>query len=480
MYPSCAGVMCCLGSALVASLSVVAQPLQSSPSPNIILILADDLGYGDLGCYGQQKIRTPHIDQLAVEGTCFTDCYAGSPVCGPSRSVLMTGQHTGHTRLRGNNCRVGGILVRNKRRMHLTDEDVTVGHVLQKAGYHTGLIGKWHLEGYNPEAIPLNRGFNEFYGWQMWAMETHVPHYYPAKRFFNRDIQPLPENADGRRGLYETDLVFRQGCEFIQRNTNRPFFLFLSPSAPHSPLVAPDDGPYAEESWPQPAKTYAAMVHYLDRGVGWIMQTLQKTGLDDKTIVFFTSDNGPRSEPTAELTEVADFFDSNGLLRGYKRDMYEGGIRVPMIVRWPGHVPAGRSSDIPWYFADFMATAAELAGGEPAPNIDGISMAPVLLGEEPTLVERLLYWEFFERGFEQAARRGAWKVVRHGLDQPLELYALNSDPGETADVASQKSDLLQDEAFDFEAQRTESRYWPINTKVLPSKPRVSTAPSHSQ
>lgn len=467
MYSSCAGVMCCLVSVLLGDMGAIAQPSHPSTGPNIILILADDLGYGDLGCYGQRKIRTPNIDQLATEGTRFTDCYAGAPVCGPSRSVLMTGQHMGHTRVRGNNCTVGGVLVGNKRRMHLTDEDVTVGHALQKAGYRTCLVGKWHLEGYNPEAIPLNRGFDEFYGWQMWAMETHDPVYYPPKRFFNREIKPIPENADGQRGLYETDLIFRQGCEFISRNTNRPFFLFLAPSAPHTPLVAPDDGPYADESWSQPAKTYAAMVHYLDRGVGWIMETLKDTGLDTNTIVFFASDNGPRSEPKAELTEVADFFDSNGPLRGYKRDMYDGGIRVPMIVRWPGQIPSNRVDETPWYFADFMATSAELAGGSPAPNTDGISMVSTLLGDTETRAGRLLYWEFFERGFEQAARWEQWKFVRHGLSQPLELYELSNDLGETADVAGLHSELIAGKQADLIEVRTESKNWPVREERVP-------------
>jgi len=453
-----------LGSWLAAPCPALGQSVTVSVQPNIILILADDLGYGDLGCYGQKKMRTPHIDQLAEEGMRFTDCYAGAPVCGPSRCVLMTGRHTGHSRIRGNHCPVGGIAVDGKRRMHLTDADLTVGNVLQQAGYRTCLVGKWHLEGYNPEAIPLNRGFDEFYGWQMWAMETHNPAYYPPMRFFNREIRPIPENADGQQGLYETDLVFRQGCDFILRNTNRPFFLFLAPSAPHTPLVAPDDGPYAGEAWPPMAKTYAAMVHYLDRGVGWIMETLHQTGLDTHTIVFFTSDNGPRSEPRAELTEVADFFDSNGPLRGYKRDMYEGGIRIPMIVRWPGHVHAGRTDSTPWYFADFMATAADLAGARPDTGGDGISMMPSMLGTQKAGGERLLYWEFFERGFEQAARWGQWKIVRHGPTLPGELYNLTTDMAEQTDAAGPHPELVTEKLSELTKARTDSDNWPVPGK----------------
>lgn len=436
--------------------------------PNIVFILADDLGWGDLGCYGQKKIRTPNLDRLAAEGMRFTDCYAGAPVCGPSRSVLLTGQHAGHTRVRGNGALTGGIVVGRARRMHLTDDDVTLGHVLQRAGYHTGLIGKWHLEGYNPEAIPLRRGFDEFYGWQMWQMDTHEPTYYPAKRFFNREVRALSENADGKRGLYETDLVFRQAREFIQRNQSAPFFLFVSPTAPHDPLVAPDDGPYAGEAWSQPMKTYAAMVHHLDRVVGELMRTLQTAGLDERTVVFFASDNGPRSSPAPQLTEVADFFDSNGPLRGYKRDMYEGGIRVPMLVRWPGRIKAGAVNATPWGFADVMATMAELAGGKPAPGSDGVSLAPVLLGQAQNVGERFLYWEFFERGFEQAVRWGQWKAVRHALGRGLELYDVAADAGETTDVAAKRPDVIARIEAYLKTARTESAEWPLHLVKAPA------------
>ena len=301
----------------------------------------------------------------------------------------------------------------------------------------------------------------------MWAMDTHEPHYYPARRFFNREIRPLPENANGGRGLYETDLVFRQGCEFIARNAHRPFFLFLSPSAPHDPLVAPDDGPYGDEPWPQPAKTYAAMMHYLDRGVGWIMEALRENGLDANTIVLFTSDNGPRSIPTEELTEVAEFFDSNGPLRGYKRDMYEGGIRVPMIVRWPGHVAADAVNATPWGFADVMATIADLGGTKPAPHTDGSSLAPVILGDSEMGEERFLYWEFFENGFEQAVRWGRWKAVRHAPGDPLELYDLNKEVSEETNVAGEHPEVVATIESHLKTARTESNEWPLRLVRTP-------------
>jgi arylsulfatase A-like enzyme len=450
---------------LVAAVTLaLADPTCATPAaapPNIVFILADDLGWGDVGCYGQTKIRTPHLDRLAAEGMRFTDCYAGAPVCGPSRSVLATGRHMGHTRVRGNNALAGGLVVGRTRRMHLTDADETLGHVLQRAGYRTGLIGKWHLEGYNPEAIPLRRGFDEFLGWQMWRMETHQPTYYPASRFFNAEVRPLPENAGGKRGLYETDLVFRQASDFVRRHAARPFFLFVSPTAPHDPLVAPDDGPYAQEPWPQPAKTYAAMVHHLDRAVGELLQAIRDAGLERRTVVFFASDNGPRSTTAAELTAVAEFFDSNGPLRGYKRDLYEGGLRVPMIVRWPGRIAAGTTNATPWYFADVMATLAEFAGARPAEGTDGVSLAPVLLGRAADVGPRFLYWEFFERGFEQAVRWGNWKAVRHAPGAPLELYDLAADRGETNDLAARQPAVVARCEDHLRTARTESAEWPL-------------------
>jgi arylsulfatase A-like enzyme len=446
---------------LVLAGCFLACACSAASRPNIILILADDLGYGDLGCYGQSRIRTPNIDRLAEQGMRFTDAYAGTPVCGPSRSVLMTGLHTGHTRIRGNNCLAGGLVRGRNRRMHLTDRDPTVAKVLQGAGYRTCLVGKWHLEGFETNAIPLNRGFDEFYGWQMWAMETHEPVYFPAKRFFNREIRALPENADGKQGLYETDLVFHQGCEFIERNTHRPFFLFLSPTAPHDPLRVPDFGPYGKEPWTTNARTYAAMVHYLDLGVGRILKTLRETGLDTNSIVFFASDNGPRSSPAPGLTEVADFFDSNGPLRGYKRDLYEGGVRVPFIVRWPGHVAPGTTNAALCFFADFLPTAAELAGGA-AGATDGVSLMPALLNPAGRWPERFLYWEFWERGFEQAVRWGQWKAIRHAPGQPLELYNLSTDLDESRDLSSAEPATVARMEQYLKTARTESENWPLS------------------
>jgi arylsulfatase A-like enzyme len=435
----------------------------SESRPNIIFIMADDLGYGDLGCYGQKKIQTPNIDRIATEGVRFTQCYSGSTICAPSRSVLMTGQHTGHTRIRGNMCTVGGSEgykgTRKVRRMFLTEEDRTVGNVLQKAGYKTCLVGKWHLGAYNPDAGPLDRGFDEFYGWLIRTGSTGG--YYPAQRYRNRELYDIPGNQNNAHSYYEPDKCTEEAIEFLKNNKNRRFFLYLSYNSPHSPLEVPDLGPYANEDWPEHLKIYAAMVYRLDQNIRKVMQTLKELNIDEETIVFFCSDNGPRSEPTQQLTEVADFFDSNGPLHGYKRDLYEGGIRVPMIVRWPGRVPAGKTSDFAWYFADFLPTAADLAGADTPKNIDGESIVPVLLGERQDLGDRFLYWEYFEKGFQQAVRWRNFKAIRLKQGEPLLVFDLSEDIGEQNNVADKHPEVITRIEEYLKTARTESINWPI-------------------
>lgn len=429
--------------------------------PNIIFVLADDLGYGDLGCYGQKRFRTPNIDGLAEEGVRFTQFYAGAPVCSPSRCSLMTGLHTGHTRIRANFALAGGrvgLKGRNPaRRANLTAADVTVGQLLQKAGYRTGLAGKWHLDGYDPTAGPMDHGFDEFSGWLTQTGSTSG--YYPAQRYRNRELVDIPQNQAGARGLYGTDMCTEEACAFLRRNSSRPWFLYLAYDSPHSPLLAPSQGSYARESWPEPAKTYAAMIESMDNGVGRVMRTLKELGVDQNTIVFFSSDNGPRSEPTEELTAVAEFFDSNGPLRGYKRDLYEGGLRVPMIVRWPGRIRSSTTADAPGYFADFLPTAVALAGASP-PACDGISLLPAFSGRRPR-EDRFLYWETFEPEFGQAVRWGGWKAVRRTLGSPLELYDLGTDIGERHDVAARETKVVKRIAEYLETARTDSPEFPI-------------------
>jgi arylsulfatase A-like enzyme len=437
---------------------------EKTNQPNIIFVMADDLGYGDLGCYGQKRIATPNIDKLAREGIRFTDCYAGSTICAPSRSVLMTGQHTGHTRVRGNMCPVGGVIgykgKRQVRRMCLTDEDVTIGHVMKQAGYRTGIVGKWHIGSYDPKAGPMDRGFDEFSGWLISAAGTGG--YYPQKHVINREVINIPENANGKQQRYSTDLFTDEAITFLKKNKNTPFFLYLAYDNPHSPLEVPDLGPYKDKDWPRHCKIYAAMVHRLDQNIGRLMQSLKEAGIDKNTLVLFCSDNGPRSEPRAIQTEVSEFFDSNGSLQGYKRDLYEGGIRVPMIARWPGTVKPGSISDVPWYFADVMATVADAGKAKVPANTDGISVIPILTGQKKKLPDRFLYWEYFESGFQQAVRWGKWKALILKRGEPMELYDLSQDIAEQNNIADKHPEVVQQIKVYLKTARTESLNWPLS------------------
>lgn len=411
--------------------------VSASRRPNIIYIIADDLGVYDLGCYGQDKILTPNIDRLATEGIRFTEAYGGAPICSPSRCALMTGRHMGHASIRDNFALAGGI-VGNKgrekiRRASLADQEPTVASHLRAAGYVTGLVGKWHLDGYNPRAVPTAHGFDEFDGWLTQTETTQG--YFPTQWYAGTELHDIPANQGGRQAVYETDICTDQACDFIRRHKDAPFLLTLAYNAPHSPYVTPAFGAYAGRSWGKSEKTYAAMIEMLDLGVGSVLQTLAETGLDRDTIVFFSSDHGPRSEPTAEQTEVVSFFDSHGSLRGYKRDLYEGGIRVPLLARWPGRIAPGRVDATPVYHPDFLPTAIGIAGAGSAVGVDGTDLSPLLLGHG-RLPERYLYWETYEPSFCQAVRHGRWKAIRLPHATTVELYDLTADPSELHDRAA--------------------------------------------
>ena len=437
-----------------------AATFSAQTRPNIILIQADDLGYGDLSCYGQRKFKTPNIDRLAAEGMRFTQYYAGSTVCAPSRSALMTGQHTGHTRIRGN------------ARHPLLPEDVTVAEVLKSApgaGYKTALIGKWGLGEAGTTGVPNRQGFDYFFGY---LNQRHAHNYYPTflwrdeERVKLRNVVP-DEDEEGsgvstNRVDYTHDLMAEESLKFVERNSGGPFFLYLAFTIPHANneaknkgMEVPDLGEFASEDWPDQEKAKAAMITRLDRDVGRLMALLKKLGIDDNTLVFFTSDNGPHREGGAD----PDFFDSNGPLRGIKRDLYEGGIRVPMIARWPKRIKAGAKSDQVWAHWDLLPTLAEIAGVKPPANIDGISMLNALLGRRQRNHE-FLYWEFHERGFAQAARTGDWKAVRKSPDSPLELYNLKNDLGEQNDVAVKHPEVVKKIEDYLKTARTESELWP--------------------
>ena len=429
---------------LLAVLSVIligclVNPLTAATDkPNVIFIMADDLGYGDLGCYGQQKILTPHLDRLAAQGTRFTQAYAGSTVCAPSRCCLLTGMHNGHARIRDN----------IPHGTFLKKEDVTIAEVLKTAGYRTGAVGKWSLGVHGSEGKPNDQGFDDWFG-HLDQDQAHF--YYPDFLWDNDRIKLLRGNRGERRGDYTHDLFTERALRFINESGDDPFFLYVAYTIPHfsdfpgdtpEAQIVPSDEPYTARDWPQVEKNYAAMVTRMDRDVGRMMALLKKRGLDDNTLVIFTSDNGPNSAKKRIHKEA--FFQSAGGLRGVKRDLYEGGIRIPMIARWPNHVPAGRTSDQIWAFWDVLPTLAEIAGSASPPNIDGISMLPALLGQ-PQRSHDYLYWDYgHARGyFMQAVRLKNWKGIRIGPSADMQLYDLSRDLAETTDVAADHPKIVE-------------------------------------
>ncbi|MBN1558967.1 arylsulfatase [candidate division KSB1 bacterium] len=413
--------------------------------PNIIFIMCDDLGYGDLGCYGQQTIRTPNIDQLATEGMRFTDFYAGHTVCRPSRLVLWTGRHTGHTAIASNAPYV------------FQPEDVTVAELLQEAGYATGGVGKWAMADAEGQGHPNDNGFDF---WMGYLDQSEAHNYYPLYLWRNHEKVPLDGNVlyardDNNRGrvarerkTYSHDVLTDEALAFIHANVSRPFLLHVHWTIPHANneggrvtgdgMEVPEYGQYANMDWPMPEKGFAAMVSRMDRDVGRIVALLRELALDDRTIIFFTSDNGPHEEGGHRH----EFFDSNGELRGYKRDLYDGGIRVPLIVRWPGAVQAGSISHHVAAFWDYLPTACDIAGVTPPDDIDGLSFLPALLGEEQPSHD-YLYWKFAGEGRDQeAVRSGQWKAVRPKTNAPIELYDVSRDVDEQNDLAAAHSEIV--------------------------------------
>jgi len=463
--------------------------------PNVILIVADDLGYGELGSYGQTKIRTPALDRMAEEGLRFTQHYSGSPVCAPSRCALLTGLHTGHAYIRGND-EMGfrGDVWRDlslEGQRPIPEGTTTIGTVLQQAGYRTGAMGKWGLGGPGSTGAPNRQGFDHFYGYLCQRMAHN---YYPPWLWRNdeKDVldneyfhphQGLPENADpddpaayaGFTGIeYSHDLIVEEALGFIRDNRDRPFFLYLPFTIPHVALQVPEDslaeyeGAFPDTPYPgadvtccsylphrTPHAAYAAMISRMDRDVGRVLGLVAELGLDEDTVVFFTSDNGPSWVGGAD----PDFFDSRGPLRGRKAQVYEGGIRVPLIARWPGRIAPGAVSDLPCAFWDFMPTLAGLAGVDPLPGLDGVSIVPTLLGQQDAQPRHeYLYWEYAR---SQVVRLGDWKGIRPADTDTIELYDLASDLAETTDVAAAHSDVVARIEEIMRTGRTESELFPL-------------------
>jgi arylsulfatase A-like enzyme len=436
--------------------------------PNIIFILSDDLGYGDLGCYGQKAIKTPNIDKLAEEGIRFTDHYAGSTVCAPSRCCLMTGYHTGHALIRGN------------ANVPLRPSDVTIAELLKQADYSTVIIGKWGLGEANSTGIPNRQGFDYWFGY---LNQRHAHNYYPAYLWRNEEKVELknevnhiidgqdrsPGGVATKRVEYSHDLFAQEALNFVERNGDKPFFLYLAFTIPHANNEAGNEGmevpslePYADKDWPEPQKGHAAMITRMDGDVGRLMAELKQLKLDKNTLVMFSSDNGPHKEGGGDPA----FFNASGPLRGYKRALYEGGIRVPLIARWPGRIKAGLVSGHVSAFWDFLPTCCELAGIKAPEGIDGISMVPTLLGRPGEQREHeYLYWEFHEQGKRQAVRMGDWKGVRQNVakdpDGPIELYNLKNDVGEKDNVAVRHPGIVSKIEAYMKAARTPSEHWPL-------------------
>lgn len=427
--------------------------------PNVIYILADDLGYGDLGSYGQKLIHTPRLDELAKQGMRFTQHYAGAPSCHPSRCVLFTGKHTGHGRIR-ENCKLPLLL-----------EDFTLSQMFKQSGYATGAVGKWALGLEDSTGAPWKKGVDEFLGY---LDQTHAHTYYPDHLWRNDQRQEIPENANGKRAVYSHDLFAKEALNFIRKHKDEPFFFYGAFTIPHAEVTVPEDS--LEEYrglWPEPkafpgSKTYcpqdqpravrAAMITRMDRDIGRMLDLLDELKIADHTLVIFTSDNGPITAGGQD----PDFFDSNGPLRGLKFSLYEGGIREPFIARWPGKIQAGTTSDHISDFTDMFPTFAKLIGAPVPAGLDGVSMLPTLFGQAADQEKRdHFYWEAAP---QQALRRGDWKVYRAAPSKPIQLYHLSEDIGETTDLAAKHPEMVAELEKLMAASRTESPDFPLVKK----------------
>jgi arylsulfatase A-like enzyme len=428
--------------------------------PNVIYVLADDLGYGDLSCYGQEKFQTPNIDALARNGMRFTQHYSGSTVCAPSRCCLMTGLHTGHAVVRGN------AEVKPEGQEPMPADTFTVAHLMRNAGYKTGVFGKWGLGAPASASEPLKMGFDRFYGYNC----QRIAHsYYPAFLWSDGKRELLIENAAQKPKVYAPKLIQEQALEFIRENKDQPFFLYYAAVQPHADMVAPPgymekhrgkydpETPYKQNYYhaqDTPHAAFAAMVNVLDNYVGQISIELKELGIADNTLIIFTSDNGPHVEGGHD----PEYFNSNGIFRGTKRDLYEGGMHVPMIASWPGKIESGAESDHVSAFWDFLPTMAELTSQSLPSETDGVSMLPTLMGQPDQKQHEYLYWEFAEKKGRVALRKGDWKAVRYNASidphSPLELYNLSSDPGEEINVAAKHPAVASELRNLIESART--------------------------
>ena len=436
----------------MGAIGAAASALAAARKPNIVLILADDLGVGDLGCYGQKILKTPNIDRLAAEGTRFTSAYSGAAVCAPSRCTLMTGYHLGHATVRNN------WEVFPEGQHPLAPRDVTVAQVLRQAGYKTGICGKWGLGGPGSGSTPTDKGFDFFYGYNC---QRHAHRFYVDYLWRNGAREPIAQSPAKR--VNAQDLIADESLRFIRENRERPFFLFCAWTVPHGPYGlynVPNVDKYKDIGWKDGEKVYATLVDRLDSDVGRVLALLKELNLERDTLVLFASDNGPGGGPANNAR-----FGSQAGLREVKGTLREGGIRVPMMARWPGKVPAGKVSDYPTAFWDFLPTAAALAGAVPPAGLDGLSIVPALLGKKQP-ARPFLYWEILTpQKLTRAVRMGEWKAFQAAAGAPVELYHLPTDPAEAKDVAAANPAVVKKVEQILASARTE-------TATPPTDPRI--------
>ncbi len=433
--------------------------------PNIVFILADDLGYGDTGYTGQRDIGTPNLDAMARDGIQFTRAYTGAPVCAPSRCTLLTGKHTGHARIRGN-----GVY-----QLRESPDDICIGDVLKAAGYTTALIGKSGLSGnIDDGSHPNRKGFDHFVGF---VSHAAAHRHYPVTMYENGKPLPMPGNQGKDGATYDNTVFLKESLRFIRENAAKPFFLHIAPTIPHADLAAPEQfinlyrGKFTEEQaasgayrkTAEPKATYAAMVSYLDHMVGEVLATIRDAGIARNTLVLFASDNGAMQEGGY----LRKWFQSSGALRGGKRDIYDGGIRTAQLAWWPGVIPAGSRTELPTAFWDFLPTVCDLAGAKAPTGLDGISYAPTLhkrYGRQ--VIHEVLYWEFHELGGRRGVLLdGRWKAIQYGVNAAkagdVEVYDTRLDPSEERDIARERPDLVNAAKRAFARERTDDTDYPF-------------------
>lgn len=449
-------------------LGLVAAVCAAPERPNLIFILSDDLAQGDLGCYGQKLIATPHLDRMAREGTRYLQAYTGTAVCAPARASLMTGLHMGHSPIRANR------EVQPEGQRPLPESTVTVAQLLQHSGYATAAIGKWGLGMFDTSGSPLRKGFDHFFGYNC---QRHAHSYFPTYLYRGDTRFPLAGNTGtkdiaAREPVYAQNLIANETLDWVRRQKDRPFFLYYAVTLPHSAFQIDDHGIYRDRPWTLEQKNYAAMVTRLDRDVGRLLDLLRELGLDRRTLVVFSGDNGAATAPDSPIGSLFDQ-SMGGRLRGIKRSLYEGGLRQASLAWWPGTVPAGRVTDEPWAFWDFLPTAADLAGLTLPPDlrIDGLSLASFLRGGSAPVRDHF-YWELHEGGRSiQAARWADWKAVRNGPSQPIEIYDLKADPAESRDLAGSRPDLVARAADLLRSSREEHPDWPLIERRPAANPK---------